>query len=70
MEDIGTYRKTVNGREAAWIEFARIVQTAASRKKARRPLKPRRGAEDGAPVIARYVFENATVCLEIPGGNR
>ncbi len=74
MEDADTCRKAAGkgAGDASWIGFARIVRRASapSRAKARRPLKPRRGAENGAPVISCYGFENATVCLEIPGGNR
>jgi hypothetical protein len=74
MEDTGTCRKRSGEREAAWIEFARgrLLQRtiASSRVEVRLPLDTRHATEGGAPVIACYVFGNATVCLEIRGDNR
>jgi hypothetical protein len=54
MEDIETRRKTQGEGAAGWLELART----------------RHATEGGAPVIACYVFEKATVCLENRGDNR
>jgi len=74
MEDADTCRKAAGkgAGDASWIEFARIVRRASapSHAKARRPFKPRRGVENGAPVISCYVFANAAVWPENPGDNR
>jgi hypothetical protein len=74
MEDADTCRKRPSQRDAAWIEFARgrLLQraVASSRVEVRLPLDTRHATERGIPVIACYIFENATVCLGIRSDNR